>query len=70
MFCPCGHARDIHYGSERDWCNTQGCECQGYADIPKSKKSTYIPIWLKIGDVDLTQNEIFFYQKGKFIPKS
>ena len=26
----CSHKKDKHYGSTRDWCNTQGCNCQGF----------------------------------------
>lgn len=25
----CGHLGAIHYGSERNWCNTSKCNCQG-----------------------------------------
>lgn len=27
----CKHHKAKHYGSETDWCNTFGCNCQAYA---------------------------------------
>ncbi len=26
----CSHERRMHYGSERNWCNTSGCRCQAF----------------------------------------
>lgn len=24
----CNHFADLHYGSEKNWCNQSGCQCQ------------------------------------------
>lgn len=26
----CHHSQDMHYGSEKNWCNTPNCRCQAY----------------------------------------
>lgn len=28
--CECGHGDEVHYGSEGRWCNSSGCQCQGF----------------------------------------
>jgi hypothetical protein len=28
--CECLHKKAVHYGPERDWCNTGGCQCQSF----------------------------------------
>ena len=32
---PCGgckHRKNLHYGSERNWCNLAGCQCQAWQE--------------------------------------
>lgn len=26
----CAHKKGIHYGGKSEWCNTSGCNCQGF----------------------------------------
>jgi hypothetical protein len=28
--CECLHKKAMHYGPEKDWCNTGGCQCQSF----------------------------------------
>jgi len=30
VLCECGHFSNLHYGSELNWCNQGGCNCQEY----------------------------------------
>jgi hypothetical protein len=30
LICDCLHKKAMHYGPDRDWCNTGGCQCQTF----------------------------------------
>lgn len=30
LICECGHKKEKHYGSEKNWCNESNCRCSAW----------------------------------------